>query len=72
MICINGYCDWTDSCHGVSQRLLVSFGYEPVVTDMGDCEPAVVVTGLVILKETESFWSAAGRINDLVEPSRWS
>lgn len=69
MICINGYCDWTDGCHGVSQRLLVSFGYEPVVTDMCNFEPAVVETGLGILKATESLWSASGRISDLAEAS---
>lgn len=49
MICINGYCDWTDSCHSISQSLLISFGYEPVVFDMGNCKLAVVVTGLGIL-----------------------
>lgn len=36
MICIDGHCDWTDRCHGISQSLLVSFSYEPVVSDMGD------------------------------------
>lgn len=50
MICINGDRDWTDCCHSISQGLLVSFGYEPVVSDMSNRKPAVVVTGLGVLK----------------------
>lgn len=61
MICINGDCDWTDSCHGISQSLLISFGYEPVVFDVGDCLSAVVVTGLgVLLGETQSLKVTSG------------
>lgn len=37
MICIDGHRDWTDRRHSISQSLLVSFSYEPVVSDMGDC-----------------------------------
>ncbi len=61
MICINGYCDWPDSCHGISQSLLISLGYEPVVLDMGNCKSAVEVTGLVILlREIQSLKLPAG------------
>lgn len=82
MICINGYCDGTDGCHGISQSLLVSFGYEPVVFDMGNCKPAIVVTGLsILLKEIKSLKLMAGwmRSNELnkrrqsqqVKPHHW-
>lgn len=55
MICIDGYCDWTNSCHGISQSLLISFGDEPVVFDVSDCKPAVVVTGLGILSREKQI-----------------
>lgn len=68
MICINGYCDWTNSCHSIGQSLLISFGYEPVVFDMGNCKLAVIVTGLgILLKEIQSLKLMAGWSNELFE-----
>lgn len=68
MICIDGYCDWTDSCHGISQSLLISFGYEPVVLDMSDRKSVVVVTWLgILLEEIQSLKSMAGVVNSLTE-----
>lgn len=52
MISIYSHSDWADSGHSVSQSLLVSLGNEPVVSDVGDCEPAVIKTRLrVLLRE---------------------
>lgn len=49
MIGVDGHGDGADGRHGVGQRLLVSFGYEAVVFDVGHRLPAVVVTGLRVL-----------------------
>lgn len=52
---IDGDCDGANSCHGISQSLLISFGYEPVVSNVRHCEFAVIVTGLgVLLEETQN------------------
>lgn len=68
MICINGYCDWTNSCHGVSQGLLISFGYEPVVFNMSNGKSAVVITGLGILlsEDHNTMLKARWKQNDLL------
>lgn len=50
---VDGHCDGADSCHGVGQSLLVSFGNEPVVFNVRHRQSAVIVTGLgVLLEET--------------------
>lgn len=60
MICIDGHCDWTNSCHSISQSLLISFGYKSVVCDMSNCKSAVVVTRLsILLGETQSWMLTA-------------
>lgn len=48
---IDGHCDGADGCHGISQSLLISFGYELVVLNVRHGELAVIVTGLVVLWE---------------------
>lgn len=48
---IDGHCDGADRCHGIGQSLLISFGYEPVVSNVRHREFAVIVTGLGVLSE---------------------
>lgn len=51
---IDGHSDGADGCHGVSQSLLVSFGYEPVVLNVRHGEFAVIETGLGVLWKVQT------------------
>lgn len=46
---IDAHRDGADRCHGVSQSLLISLGYEPVVSNVRHGVFAVIVTGLGVL-----------------------
>lgn len=66
---IDGDCDGADSCHGIGQSLLISFGYEPVVSNARHHKFAVIVTRLGVLsgkKEQELTKSGCG--DDAAEP----
>lgn len=60
MVCVDGYGDGADSGHSIGQSLLVSSGYEPVVSDVSHCQSAVVEARLRVL-------SAERNVNDGLE-----
>lgn len=67
---IDGHCDGADRCHGIGQSLLISFGYEPVVSNVRHREFAVIVTGLGVLsEETEEELKTS---SPAVAMRRWS
>ena len=50
VIRVYGHRDWSDGRQGVGQGLLVSLGYEPVVSDMRHREAAFIETRLGVLR----------------------